>query len=163
MFSNLTQNSVLYVLDLDNSPKIITGIVESISNLRPKYNGFNPTMEMVVDITANINGTKREFKGVPNNTVADFGNSNFVLAENKEVLNSYISSLLQNSRNIVNSVEKHQKLIDSYEEALEELNPAVKADNKAMKELQEQVSTLQESMKILLEKLNKENISNTPN
>ena len=94
MFSNLSQNSILYVLDLQSTPKILSGPIERISMPRPRYNTFNPAMEMVVDITATINGEKREFKGVPNSSIANFGNDAFVLAENREALNSYINSML---------------------------------------------------------------------
>lgn len=154
MFSNLTQNSILYVLDLNNTPKVLTGPIEYISAPKPKYNTFNPTLEMTVDITATINGERREFKGVPNTSLANFGEAAFILAENKEVLSSYINSMLQNSKSIVDSIEKHQALITKYEAALDELNPASKADNKAMQDLQSQVSALQEGMKQLLEKFN---------
>ena len=157
MFSNLTQNSVIYIMDLNNSPKVTSGLIESVSLPRPKYNGFNPTFETVVDIVANIAGERREFKGVPNNAVADFGEAAFILAENKEVLGSYINSMLQNSKKIVNSMEKHQKIITDCEEALKELNPASPAENKAMQDLQSQVSELQKGMQALLEKLNNGN------
>jgi hypothetical protein len=128
MFSNLSQNSILYVLDLQSNPKILSGPIERISLPKPRYNTFNPAMEMVVDIIATINGERREFKGVPNSSIANFGNDAFVLAENKEALNSYINSMLQNSKSILDSVEKHKKLIENYEEALIELNPEKKAD-----------------------------------
>lgn len=145
MFSNLSQNSILYVLDLNNSPKILSGPVERVSLPRPKYNTFNPNMEMVIDIFATINGERREFKGVPNASIANFGDNAFVLAESKETLNSYINSMLQNSQSIINSVEKHKKLIIDYEEALQELNPSLKADkekDKAIQTLQDQVAEL---------------------
>lgn len=147
MFSNLSQNSILYVLDLKNKPKVLSGPIERISIPRPKYNTFNPNMEMVVDITASINGERREFKGVPNNTIADFGEDAFVLAESKDVLNSYVHSMLQNSKNIVNSIEKHQTLIAQYEEAIQELNPDIRAsmeNDKAIKDLKEEISELKE-------------------
>ena len=147
MFSNLSQNSILYVLDLKNKPKVLSGPVERISIPRPKYNTFNPNMEMVVDIVANINGERREFKGVPNNTIADFGEDAFVLAENKDALNSYVHSMLQNSRNIVNSIEKHQTLITQYEEAIQELNPDIKAsleNDKAIKGLKDEIAELKQ-------------------
>lgn len=118
MFSSLSQNSVLYILDLKSSPKVLSGPVEKVSIPRPKYNSFNPNLEMIVDITAMINGERREFKGVPNNSLANFGENAFIIAESKEVLNSYINSMLQNSRNIVESIEKHKQLIIDYEEAL---------------------------------------------
>lgn len=157
MFSNLTTNSILYVLDLNGSPKILSGPIEFVSMPKPKYNTFNPNLEMVVDITAQIGGERREFKGVPNTSIANFGDSAFILAENKEVLNSYITSMLQNSRSVIDSVEKHKKLVDSYEQALSELNPSVKADNKAIGELQSQIATLQDCMKELLSKVGEGN------
>ena len=147
MFSNLSQNSILYILDLRSNPKILSGPIERISIPRPKYNTFNPNMEMVVDIIANINGERREFKGVPNNTIADFGEDAFVLAESKDVLNSYVHSMLQNSKNIVNSIEKHQTLITQYEEAIQELNPDIKAsieNDKAIKDLKDEITELKQ-------------------
>ena len=77
MFSNLSQNSILYVLDINNSPKVLSGPVE-----------------MVVDIFATINGERREFKGVPNSTIANFGNDSFILADSRESLNSYINAMM---------------------------------------------------------------------
>ena len=60
MFSNLSQNSILYILDLKSNPKVISGPIERISLPRPKYNTFNPNMEMVIDITAVIGGEKHQ-------------------------------------------------------------------------------------------------------
>lgn len=153
MFSNLSQNSILYVLDVKGTPKVLSGPIERVTVPRPKYNNFNPNLEMVVDISATINGEKREFKGVPNGAVADFGDNSFILAESKDALNSYINAMLQNSKSIVNSIEKHQQLITSYEEALQELNPSLKADkekDKAIQSLQDQVNALQKGMQQML-------------
>lgn len=159
MFSNLSQNSILYVFDYTGTPKILSGPIERVSLPRPKYREFNPSLEMVVDIVATINGERREFKGVPNNSVADFGNESFILAENKDVLNSYLNSMSQNSRNIVNSVSKHEKLISLYEEGIQELNPAIKANkenDKAIQALQDQVQKLQGGMQKILALMTKE-------
>lgn len=158
MFSNLSQNSILYVLDLNNNPKILSGPVERVSVPRPKYNNFNPTLEMVVDVIATINGERREFKGIPNGAIVNFGTDAFILAESKEALNSYINAMLQNSRSILESVDKHKKLVVDYEEALQELNPSLKADkekDKAIQDLQGQVKTLQDNIQQLLAKLDK--------
>lgn len=143
----------MYILDLKNNPKVLSGPIERVSVPRPKYNTFNPNMEMVVDITATVNGERREFKGIPNGSLANFGDDAFVLAENKDVLNSYVSAMLQNSRSVVNSIEKHQKLITEYEEALQELNPDIKAskeNDKAIQSLQDQVNALQQGMQQML-------------
>jgi len=114
-------------------------------------------MEMVVDIVATVNGERREFKGVPNGAIANFGTDAFILAESKEALNSYINAMLQNSKSVLENVEKHKKLVVDYEEALQELNPSLKADkekDKAIHDLQDQVATLQNGMQQLLAMMN---------
>ena len=140
-------------MDLNNSPKVLSGPIESVSLPRPKYNTFNPNMEMIVDITATIAGERREFKGVPNTSIANFGDAAFILAESKDALSSYVSSMLQNSKSILSSMDKHKKLVSDYETALEELNPSVKSDNK-IQDLQSKVDMLQNSMEQLLNRLN---------
>ena len=145
MFSNLTQNSVIYLLDLKGNPKVSSGTGERVSVPMPKYNSFNPGLEMVVDIVASISGERREFKGVPNGSVANFGDNAFVIAENKEALNSYVSAMLNNSKSVLESIEKHQKLVKAYEEAMQELNPEIKANaekDKMLFDLQRQVAEL---------------------
>lgn len=156
MFSNLTQNSILYIFDANANPKITNATIERVSLPRPKYNNFNPNMEMVVDIIAIVNNERREFKGVPNAAVANFGEESFTLAENKDALASYISAMLQNSKGIIESVPKHERLIQGYEEALQELNPTLKSD-KEIQTLQAQVDALQKGMDKLLEKLGNTN------
>ena len=153
MFSNLSPNSILYTLDYNSTPKVISGPIEKVSIPRPKYTNFNPTMESVVDIVAVLKGERREFKGVPNSSIADFGNEQFILAESKEALNSYVSSMLQNSKSIIESVDKHTKLVPIYEEALQDLNPDLKAlaeKDKVINTLQDQVATLQAGMEKIL-------------
>ena len=153
MFSNLSKGSVLYGLDTKGETKLFTATVDSVSFPRPKFttpNTFGQLPETVVDIVANINGERREFKQVPsNNAIADFGPDTFVLSDSKDSLMNYVSSMLQNSRNIVNSVEKHKGLISQYEQILGELNPTVANDN-AVKELRGQVESMQSQMQEML-------------
>lgn len=162
MFSNLTPNSILYIFDLEGKSKIITGMIEKVSLPRPKYNTFSPNMEMIIDITAVINGDRREFKNVPNSSIANFEGDAFVLAENREVLMSYLTSMLQNSRNIIDTdnINKHKHLVECYEDGLAELNPSMKSDkekDKLIQSLQEQVNSLQEGMQKILDAVSKEN------
>lgn len=137
MFSNLSQNSIIYVLNTKDSPKLSTGQVINVSLPRPKNAIFGQTFDTVVDITAMVEGERREFKQVPaNTTTANFGPEAFVLADGKESINAYISAALQNSKNVVASYEKHKRLIDEYEGLLQELNPALKADKEKDKAIQ---------------------------
>lgn len=152
MFSNLSKGSVLYGLDTKGEVKLFTATVESVSLPRPRFmqNTFGQLPETVVDIVATINGERREFKQVPsNNAIADFGPDTFVLSDTKDSLMNYVSGMLQNSRNIVNSVDKHKALITQYEQVLGELNPNVANDN-AVKELRGQVESMQSQMQEML-------------
>ena len=152
MFSNLSKGSVLYGLDTKGEVKLFTATVDTVSLPRPRYmqNTFGQLPETVVDIVVTINGERREFKQVPsNNAIADFGPDTFVLSDTKDSLMNYVNSMLQNSRNIVNSVGKHKALITQYEHVLGELNPNVANDN-SVKELRGQVESMQSQMQEML-------------
>ena len=154
MFSNLSQNSILYILDIKDKPKLVTGTVTNVSLPRPQYATFGQNPETVMDITVLVDGERREFKRVPSNTsIANFGADAFILADSADAVNQYLSSALQNSRNIVNSVERHKQLITDYEEILQNLNPAYRIDkekDKAIQSLQSQVDELQKGMQQML-------------
>ena len=161
MFSNLSKGSVLYGLETKGDLKFFAAPIESVSFPRPK--GINTTFgqypEMVVDIVANVNGERREYKQVPSNSaIADFGPETLVLADSKDSLNGYINSMLQNSRNVVNSIDKHKTLINQYEKVLAVLNPNQANDN-TVRELSGKVNNMESQMAEILSLL-KQNTQN---
>ena len=162
MFSNLTQGSILYGLETKDELKVFTAPITNVSLPRPllTQNTFGQVPVTVVDIVATVNGEKREFKQVPGNTtIANFGQDAFILADSKESLNSYIESMLQNSRNIVASVDKHKALINQYESAYKELNPsiAISGNDDAVKALRNEVNELKGLIKEYFTKDKEEN------
>lgn len=155
MFSNLAQGSILYGLETKDEIKVFTAPITNVSLPRPMLNNttFGQLPQMTIDITATVNGEKREFKQLPGNTtIANFGSDAFILADSKESLNNYIESMLQNSRTIVASVDKHKALIEQYEKAYSELNPNhSNLDNKEVKELRSEVNDLRSQIQKLVE------------
>ena len=152
MFSNLSKGSVLYGLDTKDEVRMFTATVDSVTIPRPKYvqNTFGQLPEMVLDIVANVNGERKEYKEVPtNNVIADFGPDTFVLSDSRDSLTNYVRSQLQKSKDIVNSADKHKNLIPQYEKVLGELDPASANDN-AVKELRGQVESMQSQMNEML-------------
>lgn len=152
MFSNLSKGSVLYGLDTKGEVRLFTATVDTVSIPRPKYmqNTFGQLPEMVLDIVANVNGERKEYKEVPtNNVIADFGPDTFVLSDSRDSLMNYVRSQLQRSKDIVNSADKHKALIPQYEHVLGELDPASANDN-AVKELRGQVESMQSQMQEML-------------
>ena len=140
-FSNLRSSNLLYILHKDNTPKIEIGKVINVSQLMPKYGNtgmYNP--EMVVDITADVNGQSTNFQKLPAlGDIADFGN-NTVLSCNKEAMSSEIQSMKQHSLDIINSIEQHKNIIKGCDEILTKLNPEIlekqrqEEENKALRE-----------------------------
>lgn len=148
MFSNLSKGSVLYGLDTKGEVRMFTATVESVTLPRPKYvqNTFGQLPEMVLDIVANVNGERKEYKEVPtNNVIADFGPDTFVLSDSRDSLTNYVRSQLQRSKDVVNSADKHKALIPQYEHVLGELDPA-SANDSAVKELKNEVASMQSQL-----------------
>lgn len=111
---------------------------------------------MIVDITADINGTSANFQKLPAmGDIADFGN-NIVVSCNKEAMNSEVSSMKQRSLDIINSIETHQSIIKGCDEILQQLNPEIiekqrqEQENKA---LREEINSLKEMFKEYIDKV----------
>lgn len=138
-FSNLRSGNQLYILHKDSVPTIEIGKVISISQVSPKYgNMYSP--EMVVDISASVNGQPTNFQKLPAlGDIADFGN-NIVLSCNKDAMSSEVISMKQRSVDLINSVELHQNIIKGCDEILTQLNPEIKEkqrqeeENKALRD-----------------------------
>lgn len=156
MFSNLNHNSILHIWDIKGNPKILSGQIERISVPRAKHDSFSQNFETVVDIVAMINGESREFKDVPNNSVASFGEDTFVLAESRDILEAFIRSKCQNAKGVIENAKKQETLLPLYEEALNEINPSVKAEKEKDKLINSMQSQIAEMKEMIAKLYNKE-------
>ena len=120
-FQNLRNSNQLFILHKDSVPTLEIGKVTNVSIPVPKYG--NPGMynqEMIVDITAEINGTSASFQKLP--AMGDIAD-------------------------IINSIESHQSIIKGCDEILSQLNPEIvekqrqEQENKA---LREEINSLKE-------------------
>jgi hypothetical protein len=136
MFQSLRPNNQIYILHKDK-PLLETGTVISVSAPSPKYPVqpmFGQPQEMVVDIIAKVNNQDITYQRIPANLeVADFGNNNIVLSDNKEAMNSEIMCLKQRSVDIIDSIEYHKNLVAECDKLLTSLNPDL-AEKTAQKE-----------------------------
>ena len=151
-FSNLRSGNQLYILHKDSVPTIEIGKVISISQVSPKYgNMYSP--EMVVDISANVNGQPTNFQKLPAlGDIADFGN-NIVLSCNKDAMSSEVLSMKQRSVDLINSVELHQNIIKGCDEILTQLNPEIKEKQRQKEEnkaLRDELNQLKDMFKEFL-------------
>ena len=146
-FQNLRNNHQIYILHKDAVPTLEIGKITNISVPVPKYGNTSMYNDLVLDITADIDGKSTSFQKLPaNSEIADFGNS-LVVAVSKDAMNSEVVSMKQRSLDILNSIEQHQSIIKGCDEILQILNPEIaekqrqEQENKA---LREEINSLKE-------------------
>ena len=146
-FQNLRNNHQIYILHKDAIPSLEIGKIVNISVPVPKYGNNSMYNDLVLDITADVEGRATNFQKLPaNSEIADFGN-NIVVATSKDAMNSEVMSMKQRSLDILNSIEQHQSIIKGCDEILKILNPEIvekqrqEEENKA---LREEINSLKE-------------------
>lgn len=156
MFSGIRQNNLFYILEKSDTLNLKVGQVVSVSNPQPKYNQFATTPsfttqpEMVVDIKVKVGEEVMDFKQLnANHSLANSGN--VVVSDNKEAMSAEVEGLLRTSKQILESVPYHERVISSCDTVLRELNPQFAKE----KEQEEKISALEERMGDINGKLDK--------
>lgn len=157
MFSSLRPGATLYILDKSDEPVVKIGYVESVTTPRPMYKTYNPAvsfgtnMQTVVDVTIRINNEKKDFVGLPSNE-SIHSHGDYVVSETREAMISEVDAMLQNSRNVIESVDNHKKIIVACENILKDLNPVYAKEKErdvAIDDLTKQVSDMKQVLKKL--------------
>lgn len=165
MFSGLRQGTALYILDKSEEPKVVTGYIENVSAPHPMYNSYNPAvsfganLQTVVDIVVRMGNDRKEFVGIPSNgSIHSYGD--YVLSENKEGMIQEVDAMLQNSKNVISSIDQHKQNISACEKILKSLNPVYAKEqerDEAIDTLTEQVNSMQNVLARLESMLSKQN------
>lgn len=156
MFSGLRQGGLFYILEKGEDVNLKIGQVVSVSNPQPKNNQFGsmPTygtmQDMYVDVKVKVGEENLDFKQLnANMNIANSGN--VVVSDSKEAMSAEVEGLLRNSRQIIESVPYHKKMLISCDAMLRELNPQFAKE----KEQEEKIGMLEERMGNIDDKLNK--------
>lgn len=165
MFLGLRQGATLYILDKSKEPRVVMGYVESITAPRPMYKTYNPAvsfgtnLQTVVDIVVKLDDEKKEFVGIPStNTVHSYGD--FVISETREGMIQEVDAMLQNSKNVVASVNQHESNIRACENILKTLNPVYAKESErdeTLDSLTKQVDNMQSVLTRLESIITKQN------
>ena len=143
----------MYVLDRTSEPEVKIGYVENVSIPRPMYPTYNPAaslgtnMQTVVDITLRLDDENKEFCVPSNLSLHTYGD--YTLSENKEAMISEVDSLMKNSKDVMDSVDKHKQAIAAYEKILKSLNPVYARESErdeAINTLSSQVDSIQNAL-----------------
>ena len=143
MFQGLRTNSLFYVLNKGENPNLRIGQVVSVSNPQTKYptfnNGFTPQpMETVVDVKVKLGDEEVDFKQLPaNGQIAN--DKNLVVSDNKDAMSAEVDAMLRQSKAILESVDYNNRVVESCEGMLQQLNPQIAKE----KEQTEKISKLE--------------------
>lgn len=132
MFSTLRQGAAIYILDKGENPQLKIGQVESVSIPQPKinipnYTGMAFNNEMTIDIKVKVDNETLDFQKIPTNlSVAPLGN--LVISDNRDDMLTAVDAFMQNSRQILDNIDYHKKVVEACDGMLVQLNPAYAKD-----------------------------------
>ena len=155
MFNTLGKNSVFYILDNNNKPTIKIGKVTE-AKINPQFYGL-ANQEM--DITVDVNGDSYEFKKIPSNVSIISPSIGIVISDNPEDMIKEYDSMVSTSKQVLESIEYNQSIIDSRDEIMSILNPRFakeKEQENKLKSLEGRVGNMEQGIddiKTMLSKL----------
>lgn len=157
MFSSMRPGSTIYILDKSEKPVVKIGHVENVTQPRAMYPTYNPAlsfgtnMQTVVDIAVKVDNEKKDIIGIPSNETL-YSKGDFVISETREAMISEVDAMLQNSKNVLDSIDKHKMIIESCEDILKDLNP-IYAKDKERDSIIEDLSSKVNNMQNVLTRL----------
>ena len=156
-FKELREGNQYFILHKTDKPFCEVGSVIGVTNLRPKpqnmVNGY-PAMqpEMIIDISVKVGDDTVKLSSVPaDKSIADYKPENgekLVLSCDQTMINQEISAMLQNSQQILASIETHKSIIDNCELMLNQLNPQFKKEKEQESKIQSLENEIAEMKKM---------------
>lgn len=145
MFGSLRQGMPLYVLNKSGAePKF--DIVEVISRTEPAvpnygtgvYNPAYPMQKAEVNVSVRFSdGEELTFQKLPSDaTIADCKEYSTVVSESRDAMLAEISTLQRASANVLESVDKHKRIVELCDQYIADLNPQIKQDAERSKEIE---------------------------
>lgn len=158
MFQGLSQGATIPVL-YKNTPKVVEGRVISVNTHMPTYNPQQPMAMMngpVTDITVQMGEDTIPFVGLPaNGVVANFPEKGLFISTDRSAIVREVESMANASKQVLESVPAHQKMVAECENLLLTLNPEKRMEAKQAEELNQMRNEMAELKKLLLASLGK--------
>ena len=155
-FKELREGNQYFILHKTDKPFCEIGSVIGVSNLRPKQNMVNGYQamqpEMIIDISVKVGDDTVKLSSVPaDKSIADYRpehGEKLVLSCDQAMINQEISAMLQNSQQILGSIETHKSIIDNCELMLNQLNPQFKKEKEQESKIQSLENEIAEMKKM---------------
>lgn len=138
MFQSLTQGASVYIL-YKNVPKVSVGKVSSVNTHMPVYNPNQPMAMLngpVTDITVQVDNESIPFSALPaNGVMANFPDKGVMITEDRSVVLREVETIESASKQILDSVPAHQKMVQDCEALLVSLQPEKQNEMKQQQEI----------------------------
>ena len=103
-------------------------------------NPYNVGPQNTVDLKVKIDGEIQEFNSIPSiNSVVSYNSGKIIISESKQGIQTEVENILQNSKQILNSIDTYKQNVIDCENILKQLNPQFAID----KERDERLSSLE--------------------
>lgn len=139
MFQSLSQGVVIPIL-YKNEPRVVDGKVLSVSTHMPTYNPNQPMAMLngpVTDITVQVGSDTIPFAGLPaNGVVANFPDKGLFIATDKAAVLRELESMSAASKQILDQVPAHKKMVEDCEALLLQLQPEKKKEVQQAQEIE---------------------------
>ena len=149
----MTQGATISVL-YRNIPRVADGKVVAVNTHLPQFNPQQPMAMMngpVTDITVQIGNETIPFAGLPaNGVVANFPDKGIFIATERAAVLREIEAMAAASKQILESVPSHQKMVQDCEALLIELNPDRKKEAQQAQEMNAMRGEIADLRKALL-------------
>lgn len=126
MFSNLSKNQQVFIIDKREDGVLKVGIVDEIKRYDNQYQvnlGIAPTMPFDVVVKYEDGSVETFPQMPPTQCVQTFNNGNIIVCENRDIAQSEVEKINAYSKRHIELVPHFEKLISSSEKMLRQLNP----------------------------------------
>ena len=126
MFQSLSQGVIIPIL-YKNEPRVVDGKIVSVNTHMPTYNPTQPMAMLngpVTDITVQVGNDTIPFAGLPaNGVVANFPDKGLFISTDRTAVLREIEAMASASKQALEQVPAHQKMVESCEALLIQLQP----------------------------------------
>ena len=161
MFKDLKKGFQVYLLEKGEVPEYFIGNIVNVSE--PRFQNAQPGLsytqmqERVMDLTIEYKGQTSTYVVKENENVAM--PNVLTISCNQDAITNEVNALARNSKEILDSVERHEKTITACDEIIKKLNPTYakskeqdeKIENlaKEMSEIKKRIPSLDDIAKLL--------------
>ena len=154
MFQSLSQGALLSIL-YRNEPRVVDGRVVAVNTHMPVYNPNQPMAMLngpVTDITVQVGNETIPLVGLPaSGVVANFNDKGIFIATDRSAIVRELESMESASKQALEQVPAHQKMIESCEQLLVDLQPEKKKEVQQSQEIE----SLRTQLRVMTEKFDK--------